>query len=83
METGTSPAEPPPPGLHSNLINPPSSTDISLVVLVLCIALTTPLVLLRIYTRAFMERKVWWDDGKFVKSLQVAQAPLTYPEALR
>ncbi|KAI4142491.1 MAG: hypothetical protein LQ340_007327, partial [Diploschistes diacapsis] len=57
METGTSPAEPPPPGLHSNLINPPSSTDISLVVLVLCIALTTPLVLLRIYTRAFMERK--------------------------
>lgn len=51
-----------PPGLHSNLIDPPSSAYSTIIICVLIIVLPTPFVVLRLYTRKFISRQVWWDD---------------------
>ena len=51
-----------PPGLHSNLIDPPSTDYSTIIICVLVIVLSTPFVMLRLYTRKFITREVWWDD---------------------
>ena len=51
-----------PPGLHSNLVDPPSTSYSTIIICVLIIVLSTPFVLLRLYTRKFITRHVWWDD---------------------
>lgn len=55
-------AIPPPPGKHSNLVTPPNSDRIFIVFCVLLILLSTPWVLLRLYTRLRIKPKLWWDD---------------------
>lgn len=59
------PALKPPPGVTSNLINPPSRGYITLIVFVTYLGVTTPMVCLRMYVRRFINRKVWWDDCMF------------------
>ncbi|MCJ1460422.1 hypothetical protein MMC28_010804 [Mycoblastus sanguinarius] len=56
------PAMPAPPGQHSDLINPPSQKYPTIVCLVLAISLSAPFVGVRIYTRHYITRKLWWDD---------------------
>ncbi|MCJ1263282.1 hypothetical protein MMC22_003152 [Lobaria immixta] len=51
-----------PPGLISNLIDPPSSAYITITCLVIFLSLTTPIVFIRIYTRRFINQRLWWDD---------------------
>lgn len=59
------PAMEAPPGLHSNLIDPPSSAYSTIIICVLIIVLPTPFVVLRLYTRKFISRQVWWDDCSY------------------
>ena len=58
------PALKPPPGVIPNFVNPPSQAYVTVVVLAICLAITTPVVLLRIYVRHFINRRLWWDDCK-------------------
>ena len=51
-----------PPGLQSNLIDPPSTDYSTIIICVLVIVLSTPFVMVRLYTRKFITREVWWDD---------------------
>ncbi|KAL8928490.1 MAG: hypothetical protein Q9208_001724 [Pyrenodesmia sp. 3 TL-2023] len=55
-------AIPPPPGRHSNLIDPPSIDSTVLACSVLLLVLSTPWVAVRLYTRIQIKPKVWWDD---------------------
>lgn len=54
-----------PDGTVSNLVDPPSESYITIVVLSIFLVITTPLVLIRIYTRHFITQHLWWDDRKF------------------
>ena len=53
-----------PPGMTSNLSNPSSEAYITIIVTVILIVITAPIVLLRLYTRCFINRRLWWDDCK-------------------
>lgn len=56
------PAMEAPPGLHFNLIDPKSTDYSTFIIYVLVIVLSTPFVVVRLYTRKFITRLVWWDD---------------------
>ncbi|KAL8800035.1 MAG: hypothetical protein Q9200_007372 [Gallowayella weberi] len=58
----STPAVVAPPGLKSNLVNPPSKDGVFIICCVLAIVLSTPWVLVRIYTRRRVSAKLWWDD---------------------
>ncbi|KAL6712882.1 hypothetical protein ACLMJK_009594 [Lecanora helva] len=51
-----------PPGLHSNLVDPPHQTLPTILGLILFIMVSAPFVALRMYTRRYITRKLWWDD---------------------
>lgn len=59
------PAMSAPPGYTSNLINPPSQGYVTIIVMTVFLALTTPTVIIRMYTRHFINRAVWWDDCEY------------------
>lgn len=67
MSTATDlkPALAPPPGVTPNFIDPPSQGYVTVVVMVFVLSLTTPIVLARLYTRHFINRRLWWDDCRF------------------
>ncbi|KAI9747944.1 MAG: hypothetical protein M1815_003738 [Lichina confinis] len=56
------PALEPPPGVTPNFVDPPSRSYITVIVVTLGLVLTTPLFLLRMYTRYYINRRLWWDD---------------------
>ena len=58
----TTPAMKAPSGLESNLINPPSTHYSSIIICVLVTVLSTPFVIVRLYTRKFVTHQIWWDD---------------------
>jgi hypothetical protein len=58
------PAMTAPPGLVSNLIDPPSQGYVTIVVLTVSLVLTTVLVAERMYVRQYITRSLWWDDCK-------------------
>lgn len=67
------PASTPPPSLTSNLIDPPSQGYLLIVVFVIYLVTTTPIVATRMYTRQFINQKLWWDDCEFfLKALSPA-----------
>ncbi|MCJ1469750.1 hypothetical protein MMC07_008392 [Pseudocyphellaria aurata] len=51
-----------PSGLVSNLVDPPSRAYITITCMVIFLTLTTPIVFIRVYTRHFINRHLWWDD---------------------
>lgn len=53
-----------PPGVTSNLIDPPNQQHAIIITMVVYLALTTPFVLARMYTRHIINRRLWWDDCK-------------------
>ncbi|MCJ1469736.1 hypothetical protein MMC07_008377 [Pseudocyphellaria aurata] len=63
------PAGKPPPGVSTNLKNPPSDAYVIVICMVVYLLLTTPIVLARMYTRQFINRHVWWDDYTCVLGL--------------
>ena len=50
---------------HSQLISPPQHTYSTIICLVLAIVLSAPVVGVRMYTRQYISRKLWWDDCRF------------------
>ena len=61
----TTPTLPAPPGHHSQLLHPPRKTMPTILCLTLAIVLSAFFVALRMYTRRFISRKLWWDDCTF------------------
>lgn len=56
------PAYRPPPGIASNFKNPVTLAKPLIVVNVLFITLMISVVAIRIYTKHYIVRKLWWDD---------------------
>ncbi|KAI9747112.1 MAG: hypothetical protein M1815_004617 [Lichina confinis] len=56
------PGLPPPPGVTSNFVDPPGDGTSIIIVCAIELVLTTVILLLRMYTRIFVNRRVWWDD---------------------
>ena len=61
-DPNTTPTLPAPPGHHSQLIDPPRQTLPTILCLTLAIVLSAFFVALRMYTRRYISRKLWWDD---------------------
>lgn len=59
---GIVPGVKPPAGQQSNFVDPPSKRGLIIAVAVLAITLSTSFLCLRLYTRRFINRKLWWDD---------------------
>ena len=59
------PLQPPPPGQVSDFTNPESRGLAVVVVCYIFILIMWPIFLLRLYTKAFVTRKLGWDDGRF------------------
>ena len=59
------PALPPPDGLHSNFIDPPSRADLYIVVVSIAISLMLLCVCLRLYAKIWLIRSPDWDDGRY------------------
>ena len=77
MDSANTPAAPPPPGQHSNLAIAPTQANAIVITLIVCIVLTTPLIVLRIVARFIFDRRFWLDDGKMPgQSRCVIQTPL-------
>lgn len=62
----TTPALKPPKGVTPNLIDPSSQGYVCIIAMVIYLVVTTPFVMIRMYTRRFINRRVWWDDCKFI-----------------
>lgn len=58
------PALAPPDGVMPNFENPPNKNYIAAAVVPLCLTVTTIAVLLRVWARVFLLRKVGLPDGK-------------------
>ena len=54
----------PPPGVTPNFVNPPSIHLEASITLGICLAVTTPLVWLRLYTRYYIMKSHGLDDCK-------------------
>jgi hypothetical protein len=59
------PAMEPPDGVQPNFTNPHSSGWVTIVIVALIIALSTPMVALRMYARKIISNRLWWDDCSF------------------
>lgn len=58
------PALAPPPGIVSNFDDPPSQAYAIIIAIVFFLVSTTPFVLVRLYTRYYINQRLWWDDCK-------------------
>ncbi|KAL9111389.1 MAG: hypothetical protein Q9227_004266 [Pyrenula ochraceoflavens] len=63
------PALKPPSGQTSNLVDPPSQAYATIITLVLYMVIATPCIIARLYTRAKIHKKLWWDDCTAVIAL--------------
>ena len=64
MDGDRTPGLAPPPGITPNFVNPPSIHLEASITLVICLAITTPLVWLRLYTRLYIMKSRGLDDCK-------------------
>ena len=55
-------ASAPPPGETANLVNPPRAKSTVLGVMIPLLILATSSVAMRIYTKQFIIKRLWWDD---------------------
>ena len=60
------PAITPPPGLYSQLIDPPNNDLVFIIICVVVICVSTPIVAVRLYTRYKIKPTLGWDDGKIL-----------------
>ena len=61
------PALKPPPGLTSNLVNPPNNRVITHVTFSISLVLSTLAVLIRLYTKAIVQRRLDKADGEMLR----------------
>ena len=66
------PALAPPAGVVPNLVNPENQNVICYVSLTICIFVTTLAVMARSYTKAYIVRKMEWEDCKFAAIISTA-----------
>ena len=62
MDLLLKPAGPPPPGVHSNFVNPESLQNPAIAVNVIFLSLATTAVVMRLYAKGVVTRAVGWDD---------------------
>ena len=58
------PLQAPPAGQTSNFIDPVTRGPAVIILCSIFIAIMWPIFLLRIYSKVWLIRKFWWDDGK-------------------
>jgi len=61
-ERGNFSAIPPPPGVVSNFVDPPSQASWDAVTQAVCLTLATFLVAMRLYTKFGVLKNAGWDD---------------------
>ena len=59
------PLTPPPQGVVSNFTDPETRAPVIIAFIAICLALTWPVFLLRLYSKIFVVGKFSWDDGKY------------------
>lgn len=59
---GEMPGMKPPPGVIPNLTNPPTMQHINLLCQITCLSVSTICVLIRMYTKIFIDRSHGWED---------------------
>lgn len=64
-ELSRTPALPPPDGVLSNFIDPPSRANSYIIVNSIALALMILCVSLRLYAKIWIIRSPGWDDGKY------------------
>ena len=63
-ERGNFSTIPPPPGLTSNYVDPPSKAIWGTVTTAVCLTVATLLVAMRLYTKVKVLKNLGWDDCK-------------------
>ena len=63
-ERGNYSAIPPPLGLTSNFVNPPSKASWDIVTQAVCLTVATLLVAIRLFTKIHILKSSGWDDCK-------------------
>lgn len=71
------PAGVPPPGLESNLINPPNYNNAAIATAAICVATTTIAVAARLVTRALIIHRTAIEDCKLIVSQGVTDRKVT------
>ena len=61
-------AIPPPPGYTQNFVNPPVAAQDAYILVAVGVAVAGSLLLLRLYTKAWILKKFGWEDGTQVSS---------------
>ena len=80
------PAAQPPPGVLADFERPSPLVTATIIVITILFFFTTALVALRIYTRHFFLKQLWWDDcmslmtpahvGRYAHLKQICQSKL-------
>ncbi|MCJ1476024.1 hypothetical protein MMC13_004688 [Lambiella insularis] len=52
----------PPPGVTANLDNPPNMQALNIAIVAICLAITTPVLWMRLYTKFFITKSRGWED---------------------
>ena len=65
------PAAAPPPGHVPNFIDPPTLFDWYIVTITLCVSISTLAIVMRVYTKAVLMRKVASEDCEYDNSISV------------
>ena len=71
-------AIPPPPGITQNFVNPPIAAQDAYILVAVGVAIAGSLLLLRLYTKAYILKKFGWEDGRFAPMSQSRAIKLTY-----
>jgi hypothetical protein len=71
------PAMQPPVGTTSNFIDPPSRNAAIIALNSVFLALMVPMVSIRLYVKAHVLHKIWWDDCKLRSPPSTLHSPLT------
>ena len=62
LDLATTPAAPPPPGVTSNLINPPTEFRVLLATCIIAWSFTVPAVVIRLFTKLRVHGRLQYED---------------------
>ena len=71
IDLANTPAAPPPPGMTSNLVDPPTLWPATIVVCSCILVLTVPATLVRLFTKWRILKEVNWEDCEFLLATHV------------
>ena len=77
------PALAPPAGVVPNFVNPENQNVTIYVVLTISISVTMLAVMTRIYTKAYIIRKIGWEDCKFSAMISTADNMILWLSSLQ